>query len=269
MINKINVFLIFTKNKKMLIIISPAKKSQIPQIKRKDYTKIEFPEESKILVSELRKFKPEKLSSLMNISPKLAELNYERYINWNFPFETDNTGAALFMFNGDVYRGMQPNDFTEDDVLFTQNRLRILSGLYGIIKPLDKIMPYRLEMGTKLQTENGQNLYQFWGDKITERLNKYLQKSENKVLINLASDEYFKAVKKLNVTGKIITPVFKEQKRENFKVIAIYAKRARGLMCRFIIKNKITKTEDLKVFDYEKYSYNEDLSSEEEFVFTR
>ena len=253
----------------MLIIISPAKKLKNSQIKRKDYTKIEFPEESKMLVSEIRKFKPEKLSALMDISPKLAELNYERYIKWDYPFRDDTASAAIFMFNGDVYRGMQANDFTEDEILFMQNRLRILSGLYGVIKPLDKIMPYRLEMGTKLQTDKGQNLYQFWGDKITDRLKKDFQKSENKVLINLASYEYFKAVKKLNVTGKIITPVFKEQKGENFKVISIYAKRVRGLMCRFIIKNKITKLKDLKAFDYEKYSYNDNLSSEDVFVFTR
>ncbi|MCD6555904.1 MAG: peroxide stress protein YaaA [Bacteroidales bacterium] len=253
----------------MLLIISPAKKLQIPKTERTDLTSINFPEESKYLISELRKFKIEALSSLMNISPKLAELNFERYLKWEYPFNGGEAGAALFMFNGDVYRGMQTTDFTEEDIQFTQNRLRILSGLYGIIKPLDKIMPYRLEMGTKLETKKGKNLYQFWGDKITEHMNADFQKLNDNVLINLASNEYYKVMNTKKIKGKIITPVFKEQKGDNYKVVAIHAKHARGLMCRFIIKNKLTQTDDLKGFDSENYSFNHELSGESEFVFTR
>ncbi len=251
----------------MLLIISPAKKLQSEKKHGTNLTTIDFPEESKRLVSELRKYKPSELSSLMNISPKLAELNFERYIKWEYPFMTEEAGAALFMFNGDVYRGMQTDDFESDEIMFAQNHLRILSGLYGLLKPLDKIMPYRLEMGTKLKNKYGNNLYQFWGEKITEKLNSELKKE--KTLINLASNEYFKAVKKDSINGEIITPVFKESKGDTFKVIAIHAKRARGLMCRYVIKNKLTQVDDLKGFDYENYSFNHELSSETEFVFTR
>ncbi len=253
----------------MIIIISPAKKLKETSLKIKGLTDIEFPEEGKELISELRKYKPEQLSSLMNISPKLAELNYERFIKWEYPFESEEAGAALFMFNGDVYRGMQTEGFSEADILFTQNHLRMLSGLYGLIKPLDKILPYRLEMGTKMKTKSGKNLYEFWGSTITEKINETLQKQNDKNLINLASNEYFKAVREDKVTGKIITPIFKESKGDTFKVVAIHAKRARGLMCRFIIKNKLKDTEDLKGFDSENYSFNNELSSETKFVFTR
>ncbi len=253
----------------MLIVISPAKKLQPAKITRKDLTDIEFPEESSFLISELKNFKTEELSKLMNISPKLSELNFERYLKWNFPFENEEAGAALFMFNGDVYRGMQAQDFTEEDISFAQDKLRILSGLYGIIKPLDKIMPYRLEMGTKLKTNFGKNLYEFWNDKITERINEELKNQKETDLINLASNEYFKAVKKDKINGRIITPIFKEQKGDTFKVVAVHAKRARGLMCRYIIKNKITKVADLQGFDSERYSFNHELSSEDNYVFTR
>lgn len=253
----------------MLIIISPAKKLQKLKTDRTDLTKIAFPEESKFLISELKKYKQEELSLLMNISPKLAELNFERYINWQYPFNTENAGSAFFMFNGDVYRGMNISDFSEDELQFSQEHLRILSGLYGIIKPFDKIMPYRLEMGTKLKTEKGKNLYEFWGNKITEYLNEDLESEKGKVLINLASNEYYKVVKPGNINGKIITPIFKEQKGDDYKVVAIHAKRARGLMCRYIIKNKLTKIDDLKGFSSENYSFNHELSSDEKFVFTR
>ncbi len=253
----------------MIIIISPAKKLKQTSLNINGLTDIEFPEEGKELISELRKYKPEELSTLMNISPKLAELNFERYIKWEYPFENEDAGAALFMFNGDVYRGMQTENFSEEEISFAQNHLRMLSGLYGLIKPLDKIMPYRLEMGTKMKTKSGKNLYEFWGSKITEKINETLQKQNDKILINLASNEYFKAVREDKVTGKIITPIFKESKGDNFKVIAIHAKRARGLMCRFIIKNKLKDTEDLKGFDSENYSFNNELSSETKFVFTR
>ncbi len=253
----------------MLIVISPAKKLQL-NIKAADkFSDIEFPKESRELVSELKKYKPEELSSLMNISPKLAELNFERFVKWKYPFAKTETGAALFMFNGDVYRGMQANTFSDEEISFTQQSLRILSGLYGLLKPLDEIMPYRLEMGTKLKTKYGKNLYEFWSDKISERLNKHLEKQGSNTLINLASDEYFKAVKPELINAKIIKPVFKEQRGDTYRTVAIHAKRARGLMCRYIIKNGIKNAENLKGFDSENYSFNYNLSSETEYVFTR
>ena len=253
----------------MLIVISPAKKLQL-NIKAADkFSDIEFPKESRELVSELKKYKPEELSSLMNISPKLAELNFERFVKWKYPFAEKEAGAALFMFNGDVYRGIQANTFSDEEINFTQQSLRILSGLYGLLKPLDAIMPYRLEMGTKLKTKYGKNLYEFWADKISECLNKHLEKQGGNTLINLASDEYFKAVKPELINAKIIKPVFKEQKANKYRTIAIHAKRARGLMCRYIIKNGIKNAENLKGFDSENYSFNYNLSSETEYVFTR
>jgi uncharacterized protein len=253
----------------MLIIISPAKKLQEVNKGRADCTTIEFPDESKYLIEELRKYKPEEIAKLMNVSPKLAELNFERYIKWEYPFKADEAAPAIFMFNGDVYRGMQSHNFSDEELDFAQKNLRILSGLYGIIKPFDNIMPYRLEMGTKLKTNKGKNLYEFWGEKITERINENFKKEGNRVLINLASNEYYKAVKPRKVEGDIITPVFKEQKGNDFKNIAIYAKRARGLMCRYIIKNSLANVDDLKGFNSENYSFNHELSSDKEFVFTR
>lgn len=253
----------------MIIIISPAKKLQNLKTDKTDLSSISFPEESKILVSELQKYKPKELSLLMDISPKLAELNFERYINWHYPFITEEAGSALFMFNGDVYRAMNVRDFSENELQFTQENLRIISGLYGILKPFDKILPYRLEMGTKLKTVKGKNLYDFWGNKITEYLNKQIKKNTSKLLINLASNEYFKAINPKKFNGEIITPVFKEQKGNDYKVVAVHAKKARGLMCRYIIKNKLTQADDLKGFSEENYSFDYEMSSDEKFVFTR
>ncbi len=253
----------------MLAIISPAKKLGKSKKTSFKLSEIPFPEESKKLISELRKFTPEDISELMNISPKLAELNFKRYLEWNYPFDENNAGAALFMFNGDVYRSMNADDFSEQDILFAQKHLRILSGLYGILRPADKIMPYRLEAGTKLKINGSKNLYDFWGNKITKKLNEDLSALKNKVIVNLASNEYYKLIKPENINGKILKITFKQEKNGEYKVIAIHAKRARGLMCNFIIKNKITKPEDLQAFDYEQYNFNAGFSSDNEYVFTR
>ncbi|NPA68714.1 MAG: peroxide stress protein YaaA [Chlorobi bacterium] len=253
----------------MLAIISPAKKLGKSKKTSFKLSEIPFPEESKKLISELRKFTPEDISELMNISPKLAELNFKRYLEWNYPFDENNAGAALFMFNGDVYRSMNADDFSEQDILFAQKHLRILSGLYGILRPADKIMPYRLEAGTKLKINGSKNLYDFWGNKITKKLNEDLSALKNKVIVNLASNEYYKLIKPENINGKILKITFKQEKNGEYKVIAIHAKRARGLMCNFIIKNKITKPEDLQTFDYEQYNFNAGFSSDNEYVFTR
>jgi len=205
----------------------------------------------------------------MGISPKLAQLNFERFINWQLPFSTDNAKQALLAFKGDVYTGLDAYSLNEDELQTAQNDLRILSGLYGVLKPLDLIQAYRLEMGKKLQTKKGNNLYEFWGDKITKEINKSLIAKNDKYLINLASNEYFKAVVKKKVKAEIITPVFKDFKNGQYKVISFFAKKARGLMTRFIIQNKITDPEHLKAFNSEGYNFNPQLSKNTELVFTR
>ena len=253
----------------MLLIISPAKKLGTVSINKKGTTQIEFPKESKELVNILKEYKPQDLSALMKISPKLGELNYERFIKWSHPFTGDECGTALHMFKGDVYRGMDVETFSKEDLKFVQKHLRILSGLYGILKPLDVILPYRLEMGTKLKTKKGKNLYEFWNEKITEKINHHIAEQGDNVLINLASDEYFKSIKTKVLNAKIITPVFKEYKNGDYKVVSIYAKKARGLMSRYIIKNRINNIEELKGFDSEKYYYNEELSSKNKLIFVR
>ncbi len=253
----------------MLIIISPAKKLGKPTLKKNINSEIEFPNESKELMEVLKAFKSEELSKLMKISPKLGELNFERNLKWEYPFTIKEKGLALHMFQGEVFRGIDVETFTEKDFVYAQNHLRILSGLYGLIKPADTILPYRLEMGTKLQNSKGKNLYEFWGNKITEKLNKHIKEQGDNILINLASNEYFKSIKKRNLKAEIITPIFKEEKNGEYKTITIYAKKARGMMSRFIIKNRLSNPEDIKAFDTENYCYNEELSSENEIIFTR
>lgn len=253
----------------MLIIISPAKKLGKPSLNRSINSNIEFPKESKELMKILKTYKPEDLSKLMKISPNLGELNYERNLKWEYPFTSNEKGIALHMFQGEVFRGIDIESFTEDDFMFAQEHLRILSGLYGLIKPADTILPYRLEMGTKLENSKGKNLYEFWGNKITDKINEHIKKQGDNILINLASNEYFKSVKKKNLNAKIISPIFKEEKNGEYKTIAIYAKKARGMMTRFIIKNRLTKPDDIKGFNLENYCYNEELSAENKIVFIR
>ncbi len=253
----------------MLIVLSPAKNLQTPQKQIKHTTSIEFPEESKALIAELRKYKPEEISELMKLNAKLAELNFERYLKWEYPFKSKEAAPAVLMFDGMVYKGLQSEDFSDKDMDFAQKHLRILSGLYGIIKPADMILPYRLEMGTKLMTKKGNNLYKFWGEKLSDRINEHIAQENIKTLVNLASNEYFKALKPKKIKANIITPVFKEQKGNDFKTIVVYAKKARGLMSRYIIKNALSDLADLKGFDYENYSFNHALSSDTEYVFTR
>ncbi len=253
----------------MLIVISPAKNLGKPTLNNKINSEIEFPKESSELMKVLKNFKPEELSKLMKISPKLSELNYERNLKWNYPFISTEKGLALHMFQGEVFRGIDIDSFTEEDFSFAQEHLRILSGLYGLIKPADIILPYRLEMGTKLENNKGKNLYEFWGNKITEKLNEHIKKQGDDILINLASNEYFKAIKPRFLKAEIITPIFKEEKNGEYKTIAIYAKKARGMMTRFIIKNRLNNPEDIKIFNEENYSYNEELSSKNKLIFVR
>ena len=218
----------------------------------------------KILVS----YSVNDLKDLMNVSNKIAELNYNRFKRWEEPSKSDSSKQAIYAFKGDVYSGLDAESISEDKFDFLQENLRIISGFYGLIRPFDKILPYRLEMGAKLRNSRGKNLYEFWGDNITNLLNNDIE-DKNSYVVNLASNEYFKSIKKNKLKNEIITPIFKEFKNGTYKTIAIYAKKARGLMSRFIIDNKIQKPENLKAFNLEKYSFDNNLSDDYNYVFTR
>jgi cytoplasmic iron level regulating protein YaaA (DUF328/UPF0246 family) len=254
----------------MLLVVSPAKnldfESPLPTDK---YSQPELLAHSKTLISHCIKLTPVDISTLMGISDKLAGLNAARFGEWSMPFTVDNARQAVLAFNGDVYAGLDAKTFSADDFDFAQKHMRILSGLYGLLKPLDLMQAYRLEMGTRLANERGSNLYQFWGDIITDSVNQALEEQGDNVLINLASNEYFKSVKKKNLKGEIITPAFKDWKNGQFKMISFFAKKARGLMARYIIEHRLTDVEQLKAFDVAGYQYSEDLSQGNDWVFTR
>ena len=254
----------------MLIVVSPAKnldyESPLPTAKN---TKPVMLNDSELLMNDLKKLAPQDVSALMSISDKLGTLNYDRFQDWQQPFTKSNARQAVLAFKGDVYVGLDAYNFNDEDFTFAQDHLRILSGLYGVLKPLDLMQAYRLEMGTKFQNVKGKNLYEFWGDKITENLNKQLKKVDSNILINLASNEYFKAVKINKVNADIITPVFKDEKNGKYKIISFYAKKARGRMSAYIIKKKITKIEQIKKYDWDGYTYNKSMSSDKEWVFSR
>jgi hypothetical protein len=226
-------------------------------------------EHSMVLIQRLREFCSLDIAELMKLSIKLAELNFDRYEAFEPECTKDNAKQAILAFKGDVYQGLDAESFSAADFKFAQQHLRILSGLYGLLRPLDLMQPYRLEMGTKLVTDRGKNLYEFWGDIITDGLNKQLGKIKSGTLVNLASNEYFKSVKPKNIAGEIVTPQFKEYKNGEYKMIGIYAKRARGLMARYIIQNQLTRPEALKDFSEEGYSFNKKLSAGNSLVFTR
>ena len=254
----------------MIFVLSPAKNLDYESPVQTDVlTKPFFEEETKALIKKLQKLKPAAISDLMNLSPKLADLNYERY--QNFKFESpENVRQAAVAFNGDAYLGLNANSLTKEEVEYAQDHLRILSGLYGLLKPMDAIQPYRLEMGTKLEVNTSKkNLYEFWDTKITSAINKALDATDSECLVNLASNEYFKAIKIAKLKKPVITINFKEKKGDTFKVIMVYAKKARGMMARYLIKNKVTDLEQIKLFDVEGYMFNETLSEEENWVFTR
>ena len=224
----------------MLIVISPAKTLDFetpPTVPA--FTIPDFLDDSAELIDELREFEPYRLSELMGISPKLAELNSNRYHGWSVPFTSSNAKQSVLAFKGDVYTGLDANNLNRDDLQYAQQHLRILSGLYGVLKPLDLMQPYRLEMGTKLQTRRGKDLYDFWQDRINTTINEELHNQEDPVLVNLASNEYFKSVKADKLEARIITPVFKEERNGEFKMITFFVKKARGLMSRYIIRNRL------------------------------
>jgi len=254
----------------MLLVVSPAKnldfESSLPTDK---YSQPELLEHSKLLIAHCKKLSPADISTLMGISDKLAGLNAARFGEWSMPFTVENSRQAILAFNGDVYTGLDAKTFSGEDFDFAQQHMRILSGLYGLLKPLDLMQAYRLEMGKKLPNDRGSNLYQFWGDIITDKVNEALAQQGDDVLINLASNEYFKSVKKKNLNGEIITPAFKDWKNGQFKMISFFAKKARGLMARYIIENRLTDVEQLKSFNVAGYQYSEDLSQGNDWVFTR
>jgi uncharacterized protein len=255
----------------MLILLSPAKTIDFSKNFIWNVTSIPyFIKEAEELVKELKKCKPIDLSSLMGISAKLADLNYERYLKWNKWHTRENAKQAVFAFNGDVYEGLNVKDLSEESLMFIDKNVRILSGLYGVLKPFDLMMEYRLELGTKLVTKKGTDLYQFWGDKLTKNILKAVEESSGeKILINLASNEYFKVIKPRKIKYPIITPVFKEYKDGELQFISFFAKKARGLMTRFIASENITNSEDVKMFNLERYRFDQGLSTTDQWVFIR
>lgn len=255
----------------MLIVISSAKSLDYESpLATKTFSQPEFLEHSQLLIDDLQKLNPPALESLMKISPALANLNMQRFIDWHADFTPDNARQALLAFKGDVYQGMAAEQFSEEDFSFAQQHLRILSGLYGLLRPLDLMQAYRLEMGTRFDNARGKNLYEFWGDILTDALNEQLAQMKNPVLVNLASNEYFKAVKAKSIKAPIITPVFKDLKNQQYKVISFHAKKARGMMAAYIIKNKISDNpEAIKQFDDGGYYFSAAQSNTKEWVFLR
>ncbi len=254
----------------MLAVVSPAKnldyESNLPSL---DVTQPRLLDNAEELVKVCRQLSPQQLGSLMKISDKLAGLNAARFEQWQRPFNEENARPAMFAFNGDVYTGLDAASLNSEAINTAQLQLRILSGLYGVLRPLDLMQPYRLEMGTKLDNPKGKNLYEYWGDTITELLNDDLARLGSSTLVNLASNEYFSAVKPKALNADIITPVFKDEKNGQYKVISFYAKKARGLMARFIVNQKPKSVSDLKEFDASGYRFNEAMSSDKQLVFCR
>lgn len=254
----------------MLTVISPAKTLDFdtPPTTRKA-TQPRFLERSAELVADARGLNPADIRELMGVSEQIAELNHRRFMNWGLPFSLDNAKQAVLAFRGDVYTGLDADTLSSAQLGFAQKHLRILSGLYGLLRPLDLIQPYRLEMGLKFANRGGRNLYEFWGDAIGAELNRELKKSGSNVMVNLASNEYFQAVRPRTLDAEIITPVFKDLKGGKYKIISFYAKKARGQMARFIIERELTEPADLKKFRAGGYRYNKAESSARELVFTR
>lgn len=254
----------------MLMVISPAKTLDFDSpLATSKNSQPRLLDQSQQLINELQKLAPHDISALMSVSDKIGTLNFDRFQAWQQPFNEDNARAAVLAFKGDVYTGMQAETFQASDFNFAQKHLRILSGLYGLLRPLDLMQAYRLEMGTKFANKNGKNLYQFWDNKITTILNEDIKDSGSKELINLASNEYFKSVQLKYLDSEVITPIFKDFKNGKYKIISFYAKKARGMMAAYIIKNKIKNAEDIKSFNIDGYRFDNDMTRDNNWVFTR
>lgn len=253
----------------MIVVISPAKKLSVEGEKPNWFTEPSLVDYSEKLIQTLKKYTPNQLKKLMSISDDLAQLNVKRYQQWTKKHPEAVTKQAMFTFTGEVYSGLNATSFNKKELEYAQQHLRILSGLYGVLKPMDLIHPYRLEMGTALKMGRKNNLYEFWGDVIVNEINQTLKDAQTDMLVNLASNEYFKAINKKKLNAKVITPVFKDFSNGQYKTIMVYAKKARGAMAAFILKNKIKSMEELTAFDTDGYLFNKEASSEKELVFYR
>lgn len=253
----------------MLTLLSPAKTLDFSPTTIAEHTQPRLLEYSAELIGVMKEKSVEDIQSLMGVSEKLAQLNYKRFQAFSLPFSHDNAKQAILAFKGDVYTGLQAEDFSEADLKFSQQNIHVISGLYGILRPLDLIQAYRLEMGTKLQVKEHSNLYKYWGNTLTELINQDLKNHQEKAIINLASNEYFKSINKDKLEGELYNIHFKEERNGKLKIISFSAKKARGMMCRFVIKNRIEKPEDLKSFSEDNYLFRDDLSSVNEYIFTK
>lgn len=255
-----------------MIILSPAKKLDYKQpAPVKKYTIPDYLDYSRQLINELQKLSVDEIARMMKLSKNLANLNKERYMEWEEPESPDEpySKQAVYAFQGDVFQGWQPETLKEEDMAFAQENVRILSGLYGILRPFDLMKPYRLEMGTKFGINGKNNLYEYWQRTITQGLNKKMEANGDRYLINLASNEYFKAIEPSKLNAEIITPVFKDNKNGKYRVVSFFAKKARGMMTRFVIENRIKDPEQLKLFESDGYYYNDEMSQGNTIVFTR
>jgi len=254
----------------MLLLLSPAKKldydSALPE---RTHTQPLFVEDAKKLIKVLKTKSAAEVGELMSISEALSELNVQRYAQWKPAFDTDNARQAVLAFNGDVYEGLDAQSLSAKQLDWAQDHIAILSGLYGVLRPLDLMRPYRLEMGTRLQTSAGNNLYDFWGTRIAEYLNERLAADKQPIIVNLASDEYFKSVDRKALQARVVQCVFQEYKAGAYKIVSFYAKRARGLMARYAIQHKVATPKGLTGFDLEGYAYAPDVSTEDKLVFRR
>ncbi len=254
----------------MILVISPAKILNLkPQNIIREYTQPDFLQQAAVLVGQLKQYSPDEIARLMEVNYAIAQTNVERYARWQIPFTPDNAKQSILTFNGEVYNGLKASSLTRDDFRFAQRHLRILSGLYGVLRPLDLMQPYRLSMGTPLHVSGKDNLYNFWGGTITQALDTAFPTGEPKVLINLASDEYFRSINTKNMNARIINIEFKEWSGSKYKTIVVYTKKARGLMCRFAIQHRLTNPEDLKAFNDEDYLFEKEMSDENNWVFIR
>jgi cytoplasmic iron level regulating protein YaaA (DUF328/UPF0246 family) len=254
----------------MLFLLSPAKKLDYDSpVKLQDHTQPLFVKQSALLIDVLKKKPAADIAALMSLSDTLAELNVERYASWKPKFTQSNSRQAALAFNGDVYGGLQAATLTAAQMKWAQEHVAILSGLYGVLRPLDLMQPYRLEMGTKLETPRGKNLYQFWGTSIADYLNERLEGERKPVIVNIASDEYFKSVDLKTLKARVVQCVFQEWHQGAYKIISFNAKRARGLMARYAIVNKVATPEKLRGFDYEGYAYDAKVSQPDKLVFRR
>ena len=254
----------------MLIFLSPAKSLDYktpPQVAT--HTQPAFLKQSEILIKQLRKLSPADIANLMDLSDPLALLNFNRYADWKLPFTPENAKQAVLAFDGDVYDGLAAKTLSAADLDFAQQHVRILSGLYGILRPLDLMQPYRLEMGTKFANKGGKDLYAFWGERLLDAINAELSKMPRAVAVNLASEEYFKAAVGRKINGLLIQPVFEDWKNGKYKIISFYAKRARGLMTRYAVLNRLDEPEGLKEFDYDGYAFAAEASDDKTWIFRR